>query len=33
MGNEKKTLTDPKPKKPVLPDRKEPKPGQIILGD
>lgn len=33
MGNEKKTLPEPQPKKPVLPDRKEPKPGQIILGD
>lgn len=33
MGNEKKPLPDPKPKKPILPDRKELKPGQRILGD
>ena len=33
MENEKEPLPDPKPNKPVLPDTKEPKPGQIILGD
>lgn len=33
MSNEKKTQIEPEPKKPILPDKKEPKPGQQILGD
>ena len=33
MSNEKKTPVEPKPQKPILPNKKEPKPGQQILVD